>query len=136
MSCSVLLPRVTSAKFARIQVCVRIAHNDAQGKTLAENLATVPTLAELGDQDIVFSVAQPRAAPGRHIIVLSGNLCPGGSAVSKLSGKQINVFKGPAIGAAAPRAAATQRSLAVHSSTFRAVPYQANRVVNHALFCH
>ena len=134
MSCSVLLPRVTSAKFVRIQVCVRIAHN-AQGKTLAENLATVPTLAELGNQDIVFPVAQPRAAPGRHIIVLSGNLCPGGSAVSKLSGKQINVFKGPAIGAA-PRVAATQRSLAVHSSTFRAVPYQANRVVKHALFCH
>eukprot|EP01052_Picozoa_sp_SAG31_P045571 SAG31_NODE_8377_length_1463_cov_2.163490_1_plen_132_part_00 len=67
------------------------------GKTVAENLASVPTLSQLGEQDIVFSCAKPRAPPGRHIIVLSGNLCPGGSAVSKLSGKQIDKFSGPAI---------------------------------------
>ena len=49
-----------------------------QQQTLAENLLGVPTLAELGDQDIVFPVVKPRAVPGRHIIVLNGNLCPGG----------------------------------------------------------
>ena len=31
------------------------------GKTLAENLASVPTLAQLGDQDIVFPCNKPRA---------------------------------------------------------------------------
>lgn len=77
-----------------------LLHGDTMtctGKTLAENLSTVPTLAELGEQDIVFPVASPRAAPGRHIIVLSGNLCPGGSAVSKLSGKRIDTFRGPVV---------------------------------------
>ena len=77
-----------------------LLHGDVMtctGKTLAENMATVPTLTELGEQEIVFPVLKPRAAPGRHIIVLSGNLCPGGSAVSKLSGKRIDSFKGPVI---------------------------------------
>ena len=77
-----------------------LLHGDVMtctGKTLAENLASVPTLAELGDQDIVFPVSKPRAAPGRHIIVLTGNLCPGGSAVSKLSGKRIDTFRGPVV---------------------------------------
>ena len=49
---------------------------------------------QLGQQDVVFPVSAPRAPPGRHIIVLSGNLCPGGSAVSKLSGKRIDRFTG------------------------------------------
>jgi len=77
-----------------------LLHGDVMtctGKTLAENMSTVPTLAELGEQDIVFPVLKPRAAPGRHIIVLTGNLCPGGSAVSKLSGKRIDTFRGPVI---------------------------------------
>ena len=77
-----------------------LLHGDVMtctGKTLAENLASVPTLAELGDQDIVFPVSKPRAAPGRHIIVLTGNLCPGGSPVSKLSGKRIDTFRGPVV---------------------------------------
>ena len=53
--------------------------------------------AQLGQQDVVFPVSAPRHAPGRHIIVLSGNLCPSGSAVSKLSGKRIDRFTGKCV---------------------------------------
>jgi dihydroxy-acid dehydratase len=38
------------------------------GRTLAENLSSVPTLSELGAQDIVYSCARPRFAAGRHIV--------------------------------------------------------------------
>jgi len=67
------------------------------GRTLAENLRTAPTLAQLGAQDVVRPVAQPLAAPGNHISVLKGSLAPE-SAVLKLSGKTLErgAFRGPA----------------------------------------
>lgn len=77
-----------------------LLHGDCMtctGKTVAENLERVPRLSELAKQDVVFPVARPRAPPGRHIIVLTGNICPDGSAVSKLSGKRIDKFKGEVI---------------------------------------
>jgi dihydroxy-acid dehydratase len=71
------------------------------GKTLAENLAAVPTLEELGsqlgDQDIIRPVSNPVAAANNHISVLKGNLAPE-SCVLKLSGKTLEKgeFRGTA----------------------------------------
>ncbi len=75
-------------------------HGDAltvTGRTVAENLATAPTLAELGDQRVVMPIAEPVAPAGRHISVLRGNLAPD-SCVLKLSGKTLDngQFRGPA----------------------------------------
>ena len=66
-------------------------HGDAitvSGKTVAENLANVPTLSELGKQDIVLPVDAPVAPANHHISVLKGNLAPE-SCVLKLSGKTL-----------------------------------------------
>ncbi len=67
------------------------------GKTLAENLADVPTLDELGKQDIVRPVDDPIAPANNHISVLKGNLAPE-SCLLKLSGKTLEkgVFRGTA----------------------------------------
>jgi dihydroxy-acid dehydratase len=67
------------------------------GKTLAENLAGVPLPEDLSEQDVVFPVTQPLAAPGNHISVLSGSLAPE-SCVLKLSGKMLEggKFRGKA----------------------------------------
>jgi dihydroxy-acid dehydratase len=67
------------------------------GKTLAENLRDVPSLAELGEQDVVLPVASPLAQPNNHISVLTGNLAPE-SCVLKLSGKTLEhgKFRGTA----------------------------------------
>ncbi len=62
------------------------------GKTLAENLADVPELAE--GQDVVHPLARPIKASG-HIRILKGNLAPGG-AVAKITGKEGLAFSGPA----------------------------------------
>lgn len=75
-------------------------HGDAltvTGRTLAENLAQIPSLADLGNQDVVRSVAAPLAPPANHISVLKGNLATE-SAVLKLSGKVLEQgeFRGPA----------------------------------------
>jgi dihydroxy-acid dehydratase len=75
-------------------------HGDAltvTGRTVAENLADVPTLADLPAQDVVRPVGTPVAPPGRHINVLRGNLAPE-SCVLKLSGKTLagDRFRGPA----------------------------------------
>ncbi|MFZ9405771.1 MAG: dihydroxy-acid dehydratase [Burkholderiaceae bacterium] len=59
------------------------------GRTLAENLAQVKTLAELQAGDLVFPVDRPIAPPGHHISVLRGNLAPQ-SCVLKLSGKTLD----------------------------------------------
>jgi len=68
------------------------------GKTLAENLATVPDLAQLGEQEIVFSVSKPMSPPNNHISVLKGNIAPE-SCVLKLSGKTLEngEFRGRAV---------------------------------------
>ena len=67
------------------------------GKTLAENLADAPTLADLGDQRIVLPIDAPLAPANNHISVLTGNLAPE-SCVLKLSGKTLErgEFRGPA----------------------------------------
>ena len=77
-----------------------LLHGDAMtitGKTVAENLADVPTLDELGDQDIVLPAATPIAPANNHITVLTGNLAPE-SCVLKLGGKTLDngSFTGPA----------------------------------------
>lgn len=79
---------------------VGLLHGDAatiNGKTVAENLSSVPTLEDLGDQDLVFPARSPIAAPNNHITVLTGNLAPQ-SCVLKLSGKTLDdsIFTGPA----------------------------------------
>jgi dihydroxy-acid dehydratase len=67
------------------------------GATLAENLAGVPTLEELGGQDVVLPVGAPLAAPDHHISVLKGNLAPE-SCLLKLSGRTLErgEFRGTA----------------------------------------
>ncbi len=67
------------------------------GRTLAENLADVPALADLGDQRIVVPIDAPLAPANNHISVLTGNLAPE-SCVLKLSGKTLErgEFRGPA----------------------------------------
>jgi len=62
------------------------------GKTLAENLASLPGL-KVG-QKIVHTVDDPIKATG-HIQILKGNLAPEG-AVAKITGKEGLVFVGPA----------------------------------------
>ena len=77
-----------------------LLHGDVMtvtGKTLAENLAQVPTLDEIARQDIVSPVARPVAQPNNHISVLKGNLAPE-SCLLKLSGKTLEKgqFRGTA----------------------------------------
>jgi dihydroxy-acid dehydratase len=50
-----------------------LIHGDCltvSGHTVAENLAAVPSLSDLGSQDMVFGVDKPFSSPGRHIIIL------------------------------------------------------------------
>lgn len=62
------------------------------GKTIAENLADLPNLAE--GQTIIAPLAKPIKNTG-HIRILKGNLAPGGS-VAKITGKEGLTFTGPA----------------------------------------
>jgi dihydroxy-acid dehydratase len=62
------------------------------GKTLAENLRDLPGLA--AGQEIVHTIEEPIKKSG-HIQILKGNLAPGG-AVAKITGKEGQVFSGPA----------------------------------------
>ena len=62
------------------------------GKTLAENLASLPGLKE--GQDIIKPMSQA-IKPTGHIQILKGNLAPGGS-VAKVTGKEGEKFVGPA----------------------------------------
>ena len=63
------------------------------GKTIAENLATVPDL-NFDQQKIIYPKENPIKATG-HLQILYGNLATGGS-VAKISGKEGDVFVGPA----------------------------------------
>jgi dihydroxy-acid dehydratase len=62
------------------------------GKTLAENLASVPDLSE--GQDVILPIDKPIKNSG-HIRVLKGNLSPTG-AVAKITGKEGLIFTGKA----------------------------------------
>jgi len=63
------------------------------GKTMAENLAAAPDL-DFNKQDIIHPKENPIKATG-HLQILYGNLATGGS-VAKISGKEGDVFEGPA----------------------------------------
>jgi dihydroxy-acid dehydratase len=63
------------------------------GKTLAENLANIPSL-DFAKQDIIKPLEAPIKATG-HLQILYGNLAEGGS-VAKISGKEGERFVGPA----------------------------------------
>ena len=62
------------------------------GKTIAENLAALPSLKD--GQDIIKPMTDPIKRTG-HIQILKGNLAPGGS-VAKVTGKEGEKFVGPA----------------------------------------
>ena len=62
------------------------------GKTMAENLAEAAPLDE--GQDVIRPLHSPIKSNG-HIRILKGNLAPGG-AVAKITGKEGEVFSGPA----------------------------------------
>ena len=62
------------------------------GRTVAENLADLPGLAE--GQKVILPVEQPIKETA-HIQILKGNLAPGGS-VAKITGKEGLRFSGPA----------------------------------------
>ena len=63
------------------------------GKTLAENLSSVPDL-DFESQKIVHPLEAPIKATG-HLQILYGNIAEGGS-VAKISGKEGEKFTGPA----------------------------------------
>ena len=63
------------------------------GKTIAENVATVPGL-DFSKQQIIHPVSNPIKRTG-HIQILYGNLAEDGS-VAKISGKEGERFEGPA----------------------------------------
>ncbi|MCU0380265.1 MAG: dihydroxy-acid dehydratase [Chitinophagaceae bacterium] len=63
------------------------------GKTIAENLASVPEL-DFGSQKIIYPVSEPVKQTG-HLQILYGNLATLGS-VAKISGKEGERFTGPA----------------------------------------
>jgi dihydroxy-acid dehydratase len=62
------------------------------GKTVAENLAKLPGLAQ--GQDVVHPISNPIKATG-HIRIMRGNFCPDG-AVAKITGKEGLQFTGTA----------------------------------------
>jgi dihydroxy-acid dehydratase len=63
------------------------------GKTIAENLASVPDL-DFTTQDIIYPLENP-LKPSGHLQILYGNLAEGGS-VAKITGKEGEKFSGPA----------------------------------------
>lgn len=63
------------------------------GKTLAENLANVPSL--LKGQEVLLPLESPLKTSG-HIQILHGNLAERG-AVAKITGKEGEYFQGPAV---------------------------------------
>ena len=75
---------------------VGLLHGDCitvTGKTIAENLESVPDL-DFDDQKIIYPISEPIKKTG-HLQILFGNLATKGS-VAKISGKEGELFKGPA----------------------------------------
>lgn len=73
-----------------------LIHGDCMtvtGKTVAENLATVPDI-EFEKQQIIRPIENPFKTSG-HLQILYGNIAEGGS-VAKISGKEGEKFVGPA----------------------------------------
>ena len=71
-----------------------LLHGDTMtvtGKTLAENVAGMPTVE---DQPVIYSPEAPRSPTG-GLAILRGNLAPDG-AVIKVAGHQEKVYQGPA----------------------------------------
>ena len=71
-----------------------LLHGDTMtvtGKTLAENVAGMPTVE---DQPVIYSPDAPRSPTG-GLAILRGNLAPDG-AVIKVAGHQEKVYQGPA----------------------------------------
>ncbi len=62
------------------------------GKSLAENLETIPALKK--EPKIIYSFDEPIKKSG-HLQILYGNLAPKG-AVAKITGKEGDIFEGPA----------------------------------------
>ena len=62
------------------------------GKTIAENLAELPSLSE--GQPIIHKISEP-LKPNGHLQILKGTLAPG-SSVAKITGKEGTYFKGSA----------------------------------------
>jgi dihydroxy-acid dehydratase len=60
------------------------------GKTMAQNLEGV----EVVPSDVLRPFESPMAPPGRHLLILRGNVAPD-SCVLKVSGKDIQTFEGP-----------------------------------------
>lgn len=74
-----------------------LLHGDCMtctGKTVAENLEEVPHGLP-PDQDVILPLEEPLAPPGQHLLIMRGSLAPK-SCVLKISGKNIQEFKGPA----------------------------------------
>ena len=63
------------------------------GKTIAENVASVPDL-DFDQQKIILPKENP-VKPTGHLQIMYGNLATGGS-VAKISGKEGDMFEGPA----------------------------------------
>ena len=82
-----------------------LLHGDAMtvtGRTIEENLTheEVPVLGSVIQPDpvVIRPTADPLSTAGNHLTVLSGgSLTPGGSAILKLSGKDLPFFEGPAV---------------------------------------
>jgi hypothetical protein len=55
-----------------------------------------PRISSLPGQDVLRPLSRPLSPPGNHIIVLKGNVASE-SAVVKLSGKEIPIFRGPVV---------------------------------------
>eukprot|EP00186_Timspurckia_oligopyrenoides_P004534 CAMPEP_0182445790 /NCGR_PEP_ID=MMETSP1172-20130603/3789_1 /TAXON_ID=708627 /ORGANISM="Timspurckia oligopyrenoides, Strain CCMP3278" /LENGTH=582 /DNA_ID=CAMNT_0024641615 /DNA_START=207 /DNA_END=1955 /DNA_ORIENTATION=- len=65
------------------------------GKTIAENVADAPEFDFASGIQVIRPLEAPLATPGKHVIVMRGNLAPEGSVI-KLSGKEVERHYGPA----------------------------------------
>lgn len=74
-----------------------LLHGDCMtvtGKTVAGNLAHIPPGLPK-NQEVILPFDKAYAPAGNHMVVMRGNLAPEGSVI-KLSGKEIEIHRGPA----------------------------------------